>query len=407
MYRVLYQCRACNSSALKLEWDLGNMPLANAFAAKPDEDAKRYPLRLCRCTSCSFVQLDIAMDAKVLFGHYAYSTPRSASLQRHYRTLAGWIVDRQSAVRKNKDNVIFEMGSNNGDCLEVLRKECSAKSVLGIEPAANIAEEARLRNVPTVSTFFGPDTCSEITRMHGRCDVFVARHCLAHVDDLRGILLAAYETLQVDGLLVIENAYLLDTLRGTQFDQIYHEHMSYFAVEPMRRLLDSCGFVLEDARRAPVHGGSICLFARKGTSRGGSYCVESIDELVLGEETVGKELYDFTVRSHACIAALDSMVIDLGRHELAAYGASAKGTMLLNHLGLDARRVVRWAVDTTNWKWDRYIPGTAIQVISPQFKPHPSTYLLTAWNYQAEIIAEFKKLSTARFLIPIPFPRVA
>lgn len=401
------KCRACDGP-LRLVLDLGHSPLANSLSATPEEARALpwYPLRMCYCTSCWMVQLDVAIPSEELFSHYVYETPAAASLHLHYEHLIETIASVYERVSGSDvgPKRCVEMGSNNGEFLVAMRNRWDIP-LLGIEPARNIVDIASKRGVPTVCEFFGLDTVDELISTFGTTDLFVARHCMAHLDDLRGTLCAIAKILDEDGVAVIENAYVMNTLRGGQFDQIYHEHHSYFAVRPMKRLLEECGLHLRYAATSPIHGGTVVLFASK---KPGDTVHDSVARALLDEGMMPRELEAFAFRAKTCIAGLQRGLTGLGTID--SYGATAKGNTLMNVL-TGAKSLVRYAVDSTPSKQGLFLPGTGIEVISEERarEERPDAYLLTAWNYAEEIAAKNREFTDrgGKFVVPLPFPRLA
>lgn len=399
--KIVASCRAC-SGALNYVFDLGQVPLANTYSETRAEaiNLPRYPLRLCQCRRCGFLQLDVVIDSATLFSHYAYETPRgSPSLTHHYDQLVEAIATIHDAPPKR----ILEMGSNNGAFLELYASTCE---VLGIDPAENVASSVRVAR-----QFFTKETAIQF----GKCDVFVARHCMAHIDDLKGTFEAIRAVLKPDGIAVIENAYALDTLIGAQFDQLYHEHHSYFLLRPFFDLAEKVGLNLFHAFRSPIHGGSIVMFfAHRGA---GYHATDALVKLVEGEEIVEGALKMFPARATMAIEGLRAGLRSLAYSTVDTYGATAKGNTLLNVLGADALHI-RYAVDSTPSKWNKFLPGTGIKVISEASAiplndegfpyPRPDAYLLTAWNYADEIMEKQRAFRDAGgvFILPFPFPRI-
>jgi novobiocin biosynthesis protein NovU/D-mycarose 3-C-methyltransferase len=288
---------------------------------------------------------------------------------------------------------VLEMGSNNGAFLEALSPFVA--SVKGIEPSQIKA------TVPTERTFFTKDNAASF----GTHDLFVARHCMAHLDDLRGTLEGVREVLTNEGWAVIENAYLLDTLVGGQFDQVYHEHMSYFALRPMLRLFESVGLHLRHVYHASIHGGSIAMFASKQPGPR----TDTLEQMLAAEAGLEGALGAFSFQARACIAGLREGLRTFAYRTVDSYGATAKGNTLLNVLGPDAVEI-RYAVDSTPSKQGHFLPGTGIRVISEEQADglRPDAYLLTAWNYAKEILENQDEYRRAggHFILPFPYPRL-
>lgn len=397
-------CRICEAPTESV-LDLGACPPANWLKRTVDEEQETFPLELEWCRRCTNLQLTYTVAAERLYRHYLYSTPRSPSLGRHYRELVDYLA-ATGVIRP--DAFVVEMGSNTGGFLAKLAPHVGR--VLGVDPAQEIAAEANASGVPTIPEFFTVDVARAIIDEAGRADLVVARHCLAHNASPHPMLDAALAALTEDGHLVIENAYALDTIARGEFDQIYHEHMFYFCVGSMRTLLDRHGLGLVDVRHSAIHGGSIVFVAARAGKAKPSDAVEN----ALRAESTGithDSLYAFADRARATRDALRSLVLELveaGR-SIMAYGATAKGTTLLNFTGLTANEIP-YCLDGTEAKQGRFLPMSNVQVVPEHFgitKP-PDEFLLTAWNYEAEIVEKVRRAGNARsrFIVPIPEVRV-
>jgi novobiocin biosynthesis protein NovU/D-mycarose 3-C-methyltransferase len=372
----------------------------------------RFPLNLCTCDECGFAQLDIAIDSKVLFEHYVYVTPNARSLQSHYDEEIAMIAAYPFKTKPLAEMNVVEMGSNNGAFLRAIRPHVA--KVIGIDPAKNIVEQANTEGLPTIAAFLSEDTAEELRAQTGPADLLVARHCMAHLDDLRGTMRAIASMLADDGIVVIENAYLRSTLEGAQFDQLYHEHMSYFALRSLTALMASCGLYVRHAYVAPIHGGSIVVIASKTQWNGEQeayFVTDEYQQIWRDEESLPKDLEQFAFMTRATVGGLRKAIEGIV-HDGAVvytYGATAKGNTLLNVTGLTHRDVVK-AVDSTPIKQGRYLPGSGIEVISEEeaAKSPPSAYLLTAWNYAPEILAknEAYRRAGGKFILPLPTPKL-
>jgi len=356
------------------------------------------------------IQLDVAVPSEILFSHYVYETPRAKSLESHYQALIGEIFDVCRLVGRGPPERVYEMGSNNGEFLRALRGEFGGVT-LGIEPAKNIATAANAAGITTLCTFLSKSTVPTILE-YGPCDVLVARHCMAHLDDLRGTLEAVRDLLTNDGLAVIENAYVVDTINGTQFDQIYHEHHSYFALTPMAQLLEAAGLHLRHAMHSPIHGGTIVMFA---TKKPGIH-TDELKRMLSAEHRLVEDLDAFAFRARTCIAGIREGLRSYAFKTIDSYGATAKGNTLMSVLGPDAAHI-RYAVDSTPSKHGKFLPGTGVKVVSEEYissvaadpsRWPPDAYLLTAWNYEREILekqAAYRAMG-GKFIVPLPYPRL-
>jgi SAM-dependent methyltransferase len=397
-------CRICQASTEQV-LDLGESPPANWLKSAPDEVQESFPLVLEWCSNCGNVQLRDALEPEVLYRDYVYVTPRSSMLQAHYDYLLSYLL---ADGYLSSESFVLEPGSNIGYFLEHIRNRVGR--VLGVDPAERIAALANESGVPTISDFFNRSVAQQITREHGLADVVVARHCLAHNPSPHEMLDAASLALKDDGFLVIENAYVLNTIENTEFDQIYHEHMFYYSIRSMNTLLGLHGMRLVDVLMSLVHGGSIIFIAQKGLdgpTRSTVHAYEPRESQYLNREAFAA----FASRTREVKDRLRELVDKLTGEgkSISTYGATAKGNTLLNYVGINASQIP-FCVDSTTMKHGKILPGSNIEVISEddaRASP-PDYYLLTAWNYQDEIVRKVRDSGNyrSRFIVPIPFVQI-
>lgn len=397
-------CRICAARTREV-LHLGSSPPANWLKVAPEEEQESYPLVLEWCASCLNVQLRDTLPAEVLYRDYLYVTPQSATLEAHYAALVSYLV---GAGLIDERAFVVEVGSNIGHFLRHLAG--TVRRSLGVDPARQIADQATRSGIPTVPEFFNRQTASLIVAEYGNAELVVARHCLAHNASPHEMLAAASTLMAEDGHLLIENAYVINTIEYGEFDQVYHEHMFYYSLSAMRALLRLHGMRVVDVLRAPVHGGSIVFLAARGLDGPVSH---RVDECLTAESRYLniEALKQFASGAQQTARHLRALVLALHRQGrlIHAYGATAKGATLLNYTGI-TRDVIPYCVDSTPLKQGRFLPMSNIEIIPEGSAEHgrPDFYLLTAWNYQEEIIAKVRASgnTTSRFIVPIPVVRV-
>lgn len=397
-------CRICGAATREI-LDLGSTPPANLLKTSRDQQQESFPLVLEWCESCGNVQLRDCLSAETLYRDYLYVTPDSSMLEEHYEYLTSYL---ESNDYLNADAFVLEVGSNAGFFLKHLQPR--VRDVLGIDPAEKIVAMANDAGVPTVCDFFNAESAKRAAAEHGKPDLIVARHCMAHNESPHEMIAGAAAVLADDGYLVIENAYLLNTIENTEFDQIYHEHMFYYSISSMKHLLGMHGMQLVDTMMTLVHGGSIIFVAKLGTGepmRDTARQYEARERLALNAETFRR----FAERTDEIRQSLRTLVSDLngGGSTIYTYGATAKGNTLLNYVGL-THEDIPYCVDSTPIKHGRFLPQSNIEIISEQQAASnpPDYFLLTAWNYQDEIIKKVRNSGnyTSKFIVPIPFVRI-
>ncbi|MEZ6060313.1 MAG: class I SAM-dependent methyltransferase [Planctomycetaceae bacterium] len=404
------RCRSCGHRGLIPVLSLGTTPLANALIAEDqlDDPEACWPLDLVRCGHCSLVQITATVPPEQLFSQYSYFSSFSDTMVSHAQHLVGRLIDERQL---SADSLAVEIASNDGYLLQWYQRH--GVPVLGIEPAANIADVAvRDRGVRTIAEFFGPQLATTLAADGGKADVIHANNVLAHVADLNGVVAGIATLLKPEGCAVIEVPYLGSLICHTEFDTIYHEHLCYFSLTALCRLFARHELQISDVERLDIHGGSLRIFATHFGDREPSAEVTSL----LREESFWIFSDMHYARFGDRVAALrrslthELATLKQNGHRIAAYGASAKGSTLLNFFGIGAE-TIEFVVDRSPYKQGRYTPGTRLKIYAPEHltENHPDYCLLLTWNFAEEIMRQQKAYSDhgGRFIIPIPDVRVA
>jgi 2-polyprenyl-3-methyl-5-hydroxy-6-metoxy-1,4-benzoquinol methylase len=405
-------CRSCGEELRTLFADLGMAPFSNAFrsAAELFTAELFYPLRAYVCERCKLVQLqDFAAPESHFQGQYAYLSSFTPSWVEHARRFVE-MAERRFVL--DSRSLVVEIASNDGYLLQFVK----AKGIpcLGVDPAANCAAAARDKfGIDTVVAFFGPTVAASLVATHGAADLVVANNVLAHVPHLNDFVAAAAHVLKPGGVASFEFPHLLQLMKYSQFDTVYHEHYSYLSYVALAPLLDRHGLAAFDVERLTTHGGSLRLFvARKDAQRPVGAAVTALcDE----ERTAGLERIDayraFAGQVASTKRKLQTLLNALKERSttIAAYGAPAKGNTLLNYCGIRTD-IIDFTVDRSTVKQGRYLPGSAIPILAPEavWQRRPDYLLILPWNLQDEIVEQMSFIREwgGRFIVPIPTPAV-
>lgn len=402
--RVNTRCRICKGDRLTKVIDLGFTPLANAFLTREDlhKAEKRYPLRIFFCNNCNLLQLIDVVSPKVLFRNYVYFSSGMPVLPEHFKNYAEEV---KRDLLTSKGDLVVEIGSNDGLLLGAI-KNLGAK-VLGVDPAVNIARIANKRGVKTLPDFFTRKLAKDIVKKYGHAKVVIGNNVVAHIDNHHDLVSGISTLLTDNGIFIFEAPYLVDMFENLTFDTIYHEHLSYLAVRPLKQLFDQYDMEIIDVKTFPVQGNSLRVYAAK---KGMHKIKSSVKKFLEKEKKMKLDKGDTYLRLADRIAKLRRDVVRVlirlkgeGKR-IAAYGAPAKGNTLLNYFDIGSG-VLDYATEGLPSKVGLYTPGAHIPVvhINEARENPPDYYLLLAWNYKDAVLEkekEFRKRG-GKFILPV------
>jgi hypothetical protein len=377
------RCRVCGENGLSSVLCLGRAPLANEFLPERLAPSARYPLHVVHCGPCGLAQLATGVDPRRLFDEYAYFSSASKPLVDHGGRLRDFV---WSTLDPPVGGLIVELGSNDGYLLRPYAAE--GLRVLGIDPAANVAAQARASGVPTLGAYFGSTVADQVRRQHGPSHVVHANNVLAHTPDIADVLRGVRILLDGgDGAFVVETPSLLDIVSRGLVDTIYHEHIYYYSFTAFQRLLDAAGMTAVHVEGTDAHGGSLRIVARAGRAT----VDDSVPQWLSREREAGVGRPDFyedfalsAARLIDDVRAGVAAIVGAG-HRVAGFGAAAKATMMV--AATDVR--FSYICDSTPYKQGRALPGTTIPIVAPErlLTDPTDCCVILAWNYADAIVA--------------------
>lgn len=399
-------CRGCGGSGLAGVFDLGRMPASDGFTADAVGPDPAWPLEVVCCERCGLAQIRHTVAPELLFSDdYRYFSSVTRTVVENARENVATALAR---FRPPPWALVVELASNDGYLLQ--HAAAAGMRVLGVDPARGPVEAARAAGIETIHAFFGDALARRMAGEGHRAALIFASNVLAHVADTRGFVRGIRRILAPDGTAIIEVPYLRDLIDHVEFDTIYHEHLCYFSLTALAELFAREGLALNDAQRIPIHGGSLRLFVQHAPARSAR-----LEALLAQERAQGlhrPEAFRGLARRVAETGArlrglLDALRADGAR--IAAYGAAAKGTILLNHFHLGPRELL-WVADRNPRKHGLFVPGVKLPVVPVEriAADRPTHLLLLPWNHRAEILRDQAAFLAAggRFIVPIPEPVV-
>lgn len=399
-YKVVTNCRVCDSSNLTKYLDLGYLPLSNNLARSTVAafNKERFPLQVLFCEDCGLSQLSIVVDPSDMFSHYVYRSSISKTYVNHCRKMA---VDLKS--RLTKDSFMIDIGSNDGTLLKEFKEEIGLK-IMGIDPAENLAAICDAAGIPNLTFFWGIGAARRVVNCFGKADLITATNVFAHNDNAKEFIEAAKYCLKSEGILVLEFPYLIDFIEKREYDTVYQEHLSYFSIRPLMRLCNDVGLNVQSVEKQDIHGGTVRVTIGTGSMSA------SVFEFLRMEENNGYgNVNKYLEWGQNIQHKINELKYHLSRLKysgktIAGFAASAKGNTLLNCANITVG-TMNYIVDQTPEKIGKYSPGTGIPIVSMDdlVRTPPDYLVILSWNFFEEIKEKVRAAGyMGKFIIPIP-----
>ena len=400
-------CRFCKTPLTATFVDLGMSPLSNAFIKQERISAMErfYPLHAFVCESCFLVQLEEFESPDRIFSDYVYFSSYSESWLEHCRRYVEQMIER---FGYGPSSFVVEVASNDGYLLQNFVRH--KVPCLGIEPAANVAEVAVKKGIPTRAVFFGEETARALRSEGKAADLLIGNNVFAHVPDINDFAAGMKLALAPQGIITLEFPHLLELIAHNEFDTIYHEHFSYLSMLAVEKIFTAHGLMVFAVDQLPTHGGSLRIYGQHAdnSARSVEPSVAAVRKLEKAARLDEVATYtSFRSQVEKAKRELLSFIIQAKEEgkTIAAYGAAAKGNTLLNYCGIRSD-FIDYVVDRNPHKQGLYTPGTHIPVYAPEkiAETKPDYVLILPWNLKDEVMSQLSAIRSwgGRFVIPIP-----
>jgi SAM-dependent methyltransferase len=384
---------------------LGVSPLANNFL-KPEQLEKMepfYPLHVRVCEKCFLVQLPVVVRPEEIFTDYPYFSSYSDTWLEHARSYVDLVIKRFGLNERSR---VVEIASNDGYLLQYF--VAAGIPVLGIEPAANVAEAAVKKGVPTLVKFFGEGTARELVAQGMQADLVIGNNVLAHVPALNDFVRGMQVLLKPKGVITMEFPHLMRLMDGNEFDTIYHEHFSYLSLLAVEKVFAAHGLAIFDVEELPTHGGSLRIYACHSAARAVG---PRVHELRSREEAAGFTRLEHYVSFGERVKETKRRILDFlieakrAGKSVAGYGAPAKANTLLNYCGI-RMDFIDYTVDRSPHKQGQFMPGTRIPIYGPEKikETRPDYLVILPWNLKDEVMEQMAHIRDwgGKFVVLIP-----
>ncbi len=399
------ECYICSSNNLTNFLDLGNHPPPLNFVTKEKilENNAIFPLQVFFCNSCGLVQLGNAVDPKIMFKEYIYTSGISTAFRSHLESFTKKLMEK---FTPNDDDLVIDIASNDGTLLHFFKN--SGIRVLGIEPS-NIAEIAEENGIQTINDFFTEAIAKKILDENGQAKIITITNAFAHIKDLDSLMKGVKILLKENGVFVSESQYLVDIIEKLEYDTIYHEHLRYYCLKPLIQLFEKYDMEVFDCERISSHGGSIRVFASlKGKfakSENVKDIIEYENKLKLSEiETYQKFAKKIYENKNKLISLLTKIKDD--GHNIVGISAPARSSTILNFCNINSENL-EYIAEKSHLKIGKFTPGSHIQVVDDKqlVIDQPDFALLLSWHLSDSIIPKIRNDGfKGKIIVPLPEP---
>ena len=384
------RCQICRGRTVP-GLDLGHQPVSDLIlsAAELGQPETFYPMQLVHCTTCGLTQLGYIVNPKIVYRHFPFVSGTTLTATRHLQSLPARLVEM---LRLTDRSFAVDIGSNDGTLLEGYRPH--GVRFLGVDPSGDPVQIANARGIPTLHAFFNEETASHVRAQHGQADAITACGVFAHIADLTGVMVGVKALLAPEGVFATDSQYWLDMVLQLHYDNVFHQHLRYYALKPLIHLFAQYEMDLFDVERSDVYGGSIRVYS---CHRGAHAISPRVRELVAVEEEA--RLYDLSTceRFAAAVAERrDRLFAEVyaltsrGR-TVVGFGAPAKAATICHYSGL-GRQHLRYVTEVNPLRIGKFLPGVHVPIVDEarMFEDRPDAGILFAWNYHDEIVPKLR-----------------
>ena len=401
------KCRLCDSNKLESFLNLGKIPVTNRLLKKVEKQRKIPILKIIVCKSCWHVQSgSVPVATEVYKNNYSYHTRFGEKIKKHFKKNAKQLIKKYK-IKQN--DLIIDIGGNDGTYLKNFIKHSKKIKTLCVEPMKQSSLFAKKLGIKVFNNFFNLKNSNIIKKKFGIPKIILCTNTFGNIDNLQDFTAGLENLMSDDTIFIFENPYLVNTIKNNQFDTMYYEHVSYFSISPMINFFKKFNLEIFDYKKTNVHGGSIMIYVRKKIKEKN---YKKIKKITIAEKKFGlaniNTYRSFANRVFYLKQKINKILIILKKKnkKIIAYGASDRGTVLMNYCGLNNSNI-DYIVDKNPYKQGLFTPGNCLKIFNlRKLKLDKPDYIfLNSWTFKEEIFKELKKFNF-KYIIPFPNPRI-
>ena len=389
-FRKLNYCLVCNSKNLKKVLNLNRQPLANSFLKSKNSKEKNFELIVNSCLACTHLQLSIVVDPKIIYKKYDYISGTTSTYKKYMEDFYKYcLINTETLKYKN----ILDIGCNDGSQLDVFKK--NKFKTYGIDPAKNIYKISSKKH-KVICDFFDDKVVRKIKK---KFDIIIAQNSFAHNPNPKKFLKNVRKIMHSNSTIFIQTSQA-DMCKNNEFDTIYHEHINFFNVKSMKKLVENSGLKLHHVIKKPIHGTSYIFIIKLFSNQ------KKIKNILKKEKFLNYKFYKnwgkFCLKN---VKILKKQINQIKENNLLiGYGAAAKANTFLNF----SKIKLDYIIDDNKFKQNKFCPGSKIPVKSISFLKNfkENVYFIPlAWNFYKEIkkrVLKVRRQYNDKFIICFP-----
>ena len=397
-------CQICNSKKkIKEVINLGYLPPVNNFRSfsKFQKEEIFFPTQLFYCSVCFFFQLSCIVNKEIIFPKsYPYTSSSTKILRNNFKKLSHKCFSEFLITKKD---LIIDIGSNDGNLLSNFKGKMR---ILGVTPE-NIGKLAIKKGIPTILDYFDNSSVAKILKKFGKAKIITATNVFAHIDHPHKLVKNILKCLKINGIFIAEVHYVSSLIKTLQYDTVYHEHMRYYSLFSLQKLLGMHGLRIFDAEIIKTHGGSLRIYASKNKNK----LTKRFKKILVDEKKIFtlKNITNFRKDVHKSKIKLLNLInsLKLKNKNIYAIGAPSRASTLVNFLGLDRYMIDCILERSGSYKINKFMPGTNIPVLNENIikVKKPDYLLIFSWHIYKELINNFRSMNyKGKFIVPLPKP---
>ena len=401
------KCRNCKNKRFNKIIKIGNQPISSS-TLKKKINLKKYPLDLYKCNKCDLIQLSKVAPSNQMYGEsYGYWTGLSKLMINHMKKKVKWLIKTN---KLNKNSSVLDIGCSDPTFLNLLNQTKKKLNLFAIDPSSEKFRATFEKNrINLIVDYFSKkkiEKYQEANHLTKKKFSLITSFAMFYdIDNPNQFCKDINSLLSKKGIWIVEFSYFPLLLRNLTFDQINHEHVTYYTLTTFNKILKKNGLEILDVNFNEINGGSAeVVVAKKNMHKKNN--LKKIQDIFVQEKKINDNSYQkFGTRLQNIKKVINNFLENNKSKKIIGYGAATKGNIILNYCNIK-NKSIKFISDGNKRKWGRYTPGSNIRIISKEKmrKIKPDYLFVLIWSFRSEVIRQEKAylMRGGKLIIPLP-----